>query len=52
MVRWGTINQNEFEQLRYADTVDEAFATVRNSLEKFNLPVDPSFYKPTESFLL
>ncbi len=41
MVRWGTINQNEFEQLRYADTVDEAFATVRNSLEKLNLPADP-----------
>ncbi len=39
MVRWGTINQEEFEQLRYADTVDEAFATVRGCLE--NLPSDP-----------
>jgi uncharacterized protein (TIGR00730 family) len=41
MVRWGTINQEEFEQLRFADTVDEAFATVRDCLEKLNLPADP-----------
>jgi len=41
MVRWGTINQGEFEQLRYADTVDEAFTTVRDCLEKLNPPSDP-----------
>jgi hypothetical protein len=41
MVRWGTINQEEFGQLRFADTVDEAFETVRDRLEKFGLPVDP-----------
>jgi uncharacterized protein (TIGR00730 family) len=41
MVRWGTINQEEFGQLRFADTVDEAFETVRERLEKFGLPVDP-----------
>jgi hypothetical protein len=41
MVRWGTINQGEFDQLRYADTVDEAFATVRDCLENTNLPADP-----------
>ena len=41
MVRWGTINREEFGQLSYADTVDEAFETVRNRLEKSGLPVDP-----------
>jgi uncharacterized protein (TIGR00730 family) len=41
MVRWGTINQEEFGQLRFADTVDEAFETVRDRLEKYHLPVDP-----------
>lgn len=41
MVRWGTINQDEFDQLRFADTVDEAFEQIRSGLEKYHLEVDP-----------
>jgi predicted Rossmann-fold nucleotide-binding protein len=41
MVRWGTINREEFGKLSFADTVDEAFETVRERLEESGLPVDP-----------
>jgi uncharacterized protein (TIGR00730 family) len=41
MVRWGTINQNEFDQLQFADNVDEAFEVIRAGLEKFHMQVDP-----------
>ena len=41
MVRWGTINQEEFDQLRFADTVDEAFEVIRTGLEKYHIEVDP-----------
>ena len=41
MVRWGMINQNEFNLLRFADTVDEAFEHVRIGLEKYHMKVDP-----------
>jgi uncharacterized protein (TIGR00730 family) len=41
MVRWGTINQNEYNLLQYADTVDEAFELVRAGLEKYHMQVDP-----------
>jgi uncharacterized protein (TIGR00730 family) len=41
MVRWGMINQNEFNLLRFADTVDEAFEVVRTGLEKYHMQVDP-----------
>jgi uncharacterized protein (TIGR00730 family) len=41
MVRWGTINQNEFDQLQFADTVDEAFEVIRTGLEKYHIEVDP-----------
>ena len=33
MVRWGTINQKEFNMLEFADTVDEAFTRVRRDLQ-------------------
>jgi uncharacterized protein (TIGR00730 family) len=33
MVRWGTINQKEFNMLEFADTVDEAFERVRRDLK-------------------
>jgi uncharacterized protein (TIGR00730 family) len=33
MVRWGTINQKEFNMLEFADTVDEAFDRVRRDLQ-------------------
>jgi uncharacterized protein (TIGR00730 family) len=41
MVRWGTINQSEYEKLEFADTVDEAFEVVRAGLEKYHMQVDP-----------
>ncbi len=41
MVRWGTINQNEFDQLQFADTVEEAFEVIRTGLEKYHMDVDP-----------
>jgi uncharacterized protein (TIGR00730 family) len=41
MVRWGTIRQSEYDQLKYADTVDEAFEQVRTGLEKYHMQVDP-----------
>ena len=41
MVRWGTINQSEYDLLQYADTVDEAFEVIRSGLEKYHMQVDP-----------
>ena len=41
MVRWGTINQSEFNLLQFADTVDEAFELIRSGLEKYHLELDP-----------
>jgi uncharacterized protein (TIGR00730 family) len=40
MVRWGTIRQSEYDQLQYADNVDEAFALIRAGLEKYHMQVD------------
>jgi uncharacterized protein (TIGR00730 family) len=41
MVRWGTINAEEYELLQFADTVDEAFERIRAGLEKYHMGVDP-----------
>jgi len=41
MVRWGTIHQSEYDQLKYADNVDEAFEQIRAGLEKYHMQVDP-----------
>jgi predicted Rossmann-fold nucleotide-binding protein len=41
MVRWGMINQEEYDLLQYADNVDEAFEVIRSGLEKYHLEVDP-----------
>jgi len=41
MVRWGTISQIDFDQLQFADNVDEAFEAVRSGLEKYHMQVDP-----------
>jgi hypothetical protein len=41
MVRWGTISQIDYDQLQYADNVDEAFEAVRSGLEKYHMNVDP-----------
>src|SRR5690348_8752769 len=37
MVRWGTINEEEYEMLQFADTVDEAFDRIRAGLEKYHM---------------
>jgi len=41
MVRWGTINEEEYNLLQFADTVDDAFDRIRAGLEKFHMSVDP-----------
>ena len=41
MVRWGTINQSEYDLLQYADNVNEAFDLIRAGLEKYHMEVDP-----------
>src|SRR5260370_139505 len=41
MVRWGTINEEEYKMLQFADTVDEAFDRIRAGLEKYHMDVDP-----------
>ncbi len=40
MVRTGTISEREYSLLQFADTVDEAFARVRNDMEKHHLALD------------
>ena len=40
MVRWGTINRDEYDMLQFADTVDEAFERIRTGLEKYHMQVD------------
>ena len=39
MLRWGTINQQEYEVLQFADTVPEAFDRVKSWMEKYHLEV-------------
>lgn len=41
MVRTGTINEQEYKMLQFADTVDEAFERVRTSMEADHLALDP-----------
>jgi uncharacterized protein (TIGR00730 family) len=41
MVRWGTISQADFDNLQYADSVDEAFDKIRTGLEKYHMQGDP-----------
>jgi len=40
MVRTGTISEREYSLLQFADTVDEAFARVRNDMERHHLALD------------
>jgi uncharacterized protein (TIGR00730 family) len=40
MVRWGTISEEDYGLLKFADTVDEAFERVRTDLERNHLKVD------------
>jgi len=41
MVRWGTINEQEYEMLQFADNVDEAFDRIRAGLEKYHMQAEP-----------
>lgn len=41
MVNWGTINEDEYKMLQFADSVDEAFDHIRAGLEKYHMEVDP-----------
>jgi len=40
MVRWGTISEEDYGLLQFADNVDDAFERVRTELEKNHLKVD------------
>ncbi len=41
MIRHGTITEQEFRLLRFADTVDEAFEHVRKTLLKYHMKLEP-----------
>jgi hypothetical protein len=41
MVNWGTINEDEYKMLQFADSVEEAFDLIRAGLEKYHMEVDP-----------
>jgi uncharacterized protein (TIGR00730 family) len=41
MVNWGTINEEEYKMLQFADSPDEAFDLIRAGLEKYHMEVDP-----------
>lgn len=41
MARWGTISQSDYDNLQFADTVDDAFELVRAGLERYHMEVDP-----------
>jgi len=41
MVRWGTINDEEYKMLHFADNVEEAFDRIRAGLEKYHMSVEP-----------
>jgi uncharacterized protein (TIGR00730 family) len=43
MLKWGTINRQEYDLLQFADTVDEAFDRVRTGLEEFHMSPDRLF---------
>jgi uncharacterized protein (TIGR00730 family) len=40
MVRWGTIDEEEYKLLQFADTVDEAFDHIHAGLEKYHMKLD------------
>jgi len=43
MVRWGTISEQEYSLLQFADSVDAAFERVRTWMEKYHLQLDPEW---------
>lgn len=40
MIRWRVINQRDYEMVQYADSVDEAFETVRDGLVRDHMKLD------------
>ena len=40
IMRWGMINQDEYNLLQFADNVDEAFTRIREGLEKYHMRLD------------
>ena len=40
MLRWGTLNEREYNVLQFADSVDEAFERVKTWMEKYHLQLD------------
>ncbi len=40
MIRWRVINQKDYEMVQYADSVEEAFAKVRNGLLQDHMKLD------------
>jgi uncharacterized protein (TIGR00730 family) len=40
MVRSGTVSEQDYKMLQFADTVDEAFARVRKQMETYHLALD------------
>jgi hypothetical protein len=41
MVRYGTIDEEEYKLLKFADNVDDAFDHIRSGLEQYHMEVDP-----------
>ena len=43
MLRWGTINEDEYGLFEFADTVEQAFEKVRGCLEKYHMRLETDF---------
>jgi uncharacterized protein (TIGR00730 family) len=40
IMRWGMISPSEYKMLQFADTVDEAFDSIKTGLEKYHMELD------------
>ncbi len=40
MVRWGTVNERDYSLLQFADTVDDAFARLRDTMEQHHMDIN------------
>ncbi|MBI3404592.1 MAG: TIGR00730 family Rossman fold protein [Acidobacteria bacterium] len=40
MVRYGMVNEEDYKLLQFADTVEDAFARVRENMERYHMKVD------------
>jgi predicted Rossmann-fold nucleotide-binding protein len=52
MVRTGVIDSKDYERLRFADTVDEAFNLIRGELEEHHLLLDEEGQPVTQAHML